>query len=81
MDEKAQQHFAQVLSLAAEDEHYQQLRHRCELLDSAFLTVIEELPEEKRAVMRAYIQAIGASALRLTEIACEQWESPQNLET
>ena len=36
------------------------------------LAALEKLPETDRSVIRAYIQLMGASALRLTEIACEQ---------
>ena len=72
MDTAARERFSRVLSLAAEDEAYQKLRLHCEFLDEPVLAVLEKLPETDRAVIRAYIQLRGASALRLTEIACEQ---------
>ena len=72
MDAAARELFSRVLSLAAEDEAYQKLRLHCEFLDDPVLTVLEKLPETDRAVIRAYIQLMGASALRLTEIACDQ---------
>ena len=72
MDAAARERFSRVLSLAAEDDVYQKLRLHCELLDEPVLSVLEKLPEVDRAVIRAYIQLLGASALRLTEIACEQ---------
>ena len=72
MDTAARERFSRVLSLAAEDEAYQKLRLHCELLDEPVLAALEKLPEADRAVIRAYIQLMGASALRLTEIACEQ---------
>ena len=72
MDAAARERFSRVLSLAAEDEAYQKLRLHCELLDEPVLAALEKLPEADRAVIRAYIQLMGASALRLTEIACEQ---------
>ena len=72
MDAAARKRFSRVLSLAAEDEAYQKLRFHCEFLDEPLLAVLEKLPETDRAVIRAYIQLMGASALRLTEIACEQ---------
>ena len=72
MDAAARERFSRVLSLAAGDEAYQKLRLHCELLDEPVLAALEKLPEADRAVIRAYIQLMGASALRLTEIACEQ---------
>ena len=72
MDTAARERFSRVLSLAAEDEAYQKLRLHCEFLDEPVLAVLKKLPEADRAVIRAYIQLMGASALRLTEIACEQ---------
>ena len=72
MDAVARERFSRVLSLAAEDEAYQKLRLHCELLDEPVLAALEKLPEADRAVIRAYIQLMGESALRLTEIACEQ---------
>ena len=72
MDTAARERFSHVLAMAAEDETYQILRLHCESLDEPVLAVLEKLPEVDRAVMRAYIQLLGASALRLTEIACEQ---------
>ena len=72
MDAVARERFSRVLSLATEDEAYQKLRLHCELLDEPVLAALEKLPEADRAVIRAYIQLIVESALRLTEIACEQ---------
>ena len=72
MDTAARERFSRVLSLAAADEAYQKLRLHCEFLDEPVLAVLEKLPETDRALIRAYIQLMGASALRLTEIACEQ---------
>lgn len=72
MDAVARERFSRVLSLAAEDEVYQKLLLHCEFLDEPVLAALEKLSETDRSVIRAYIQLMGASALRLTEIACEQ---------
>ena len=72
MDAVARERFFHVLALAAEDEVYQKLLLHCEFLDEPVLAALEKLPETDRSVIRAYIQLMGASALRLTEIACEQ---------
>lgn len=72
MDAAARERFSHVFAMAAEDEVYQKLLLHCEFLDEPVLAALEKLPETDRAVIRAYIQLMGASALRLTEIACEQ---------
>ena len=71
MDTAAQERFSRVLSLAAEDELHRQLRLHCELLDEPLLAILEKLSETERTVIREYIRLMGASALRLTELACE----------
>ena len=43
----------------------------CEELDKRVLGALEKLPPKDRSVIREYIRVLGASALRLTEIACE----------
>ena len=70
MDAAARERFSRVLSLAAEDEVYQKLRFQCDSLDASVLAALEKLPEVDRIVVREYIRLTGASALRLTEIAC-----------
>ena len=70
MENLAQERFQQVLSAAAKDPEYQALQHRCAELDSRVLDALEKLPNEDRTAIRDYIQTLGASALRLTEIAC-----------
>ena len=74
MEEHIQVRFAQILARAAEDEIYQQLRQQCDLLDRPLLAVLEELPEEARRLVTDYIRVLGASALRLAEIACTETE-------
>ena len=49
---------------------YQTLQARCAELDEQVLAALDKLPEEDRAALREYIQTLGTSALRLTEIAC-----------
>ena len=71
MEKMAQERFQQVLSAAAADPEYQRLRSRLEELDLPVLAVLEKLEQEDQTVIREYIRALGASALRLTEIACE----------
>lgn len=71
MDAAAQERFSHVLSLAAEDKTYQQLQQYCEMLDEPFLAALKKLPEVDHSIIREYIRATGASALRLAEIACE----------
>ena len=71
MENLAQERFQQVLSAAAKDPEYQRLRHRLEELDLSVLAVLEKLEPEDQTVIREYIRALGASALRLTELACE----------
>ena len=63
--------FEQAHTRAAQDPEYQQLRHRLAELDLPLLSVLEKLEPEDQTVIREYIRALGASALRLTEIACE----------
>lgn len=70
MENLAQERFRQVLAAAAADEQYQALRNRCAELDSRVLDALEKLPPEDRAAVLDYIQTLGTSALRLTEIAC-----------
>ena len=72
MENKAQERFRQVLAAAAADPEYQNLQTRCAELDGQVLAALEKLPEEDRAVLRAYIHTLGASALRLAEIACKE---------
>ena len=70
MDATVLDRFGQVLALAAADPEYQALRNRCAELDSRVLDALEKLPPEDRAAVLDYIQTLGTSALRLTEIAC-----------
>ena len=70
MEQGAWERFEQAHTLAAQDPEYQQLQHRLAELDLPLLAVLEKLEPEDQAVIRAYIRALGASALRLTEIAC-----------
>ena len=70
MEKQAQERFRQVLAAAAADPEYQTLQTRCAELDRQVLAALEKLPEEDRAALRDYIHTLGASALRLTEIAC-----------
>ena len=71
MDTAAQERFLKIVALAAQDETYQKLQRRCAELDLPFLSAMERLSEEERNVVMAYIRAMGTSALRLLEIACE----------
>ena len=72
MENLDQERFRQVLALAAADAQYQALQTRCAELDRRVLDALEKLPDEDRAAVLDYIQTLGASALRLTEIACAQ---------
>ena len=72
METTASARFAQVLAQAAADPEYQVQQNKCAELDGAFLSALDKLPKKDRAVVRDYIRALGSSALRLTEIACEQ---------
>ena len=72
MEKLAQERFRQVLAAAAADPEYQTLQARCTELDRRVLDALEKLPDEDRAAVLDYIQTLGASALRLTEIACAQ---------
>lgn len=72
MDTRAEDRFRQVLQTAAGDPEYRALQSRCAGLDQPLLAALEKLPEEDRRVVLDYIRALGASALRLTEIACEE---------
>ena len=40
-------------------------------MDQAVLAALEKLPPADRELLRDYIHILGASALRLTELACE----------
>ncbi len=71
MEQTAAERFAHIHTLAAADPEYLELQRRCARLDLPFLTVLEKLPEEDRTVILDYIRALGTSALRLAEIACE----------
>ena len=70
MEARAEDRFRQVLQTAAADPEHQALQDRCIELDQSFLAAIGKLPEEDRRVVMDYICALGASILRLTEIAC-----------
>ena len=72
MEARAEDRFRQALQTAAGDPEYRALQDRCVELDQPFLAAIGKLPEEDRRVVMDYICALGASTLRLTEIACEQ---------
>lgn len=72
MDMEALDRFRQVQSTASGDAEYLALQRRCAELDLPFLAAMEKLSAEDRAVVMDYIRALGASALRLTEIACGQ---------
>ena len=72
MDEKAQKRFEHILALAAGDETYQQLLQQCSDLDRPLAEVLDGLPGETQMLFREYIRVLGASALRLVEIACEE---------
>ncbi len=72
METRAEGRFRQIMQTAAGDPEYRALQSRCAGLDQAFLAVMEKLPEEDRRVVMDYIRALGASALRLTEIACAE---------
>ena len=71
MEQTAQQRFSRVLALAAADPEYQDLQNECARMDQAVLAALEKLPPKDRETLRDYIHTLGASALRLTEIACE----------
>ena len=70
MENLDQERFRQVLALAAADPYYQTLLNRCAELDRRVLDALQKLPDEDRAAVLDYIQTLGTSALRLTEIAC-----------
>ena len=70
MKQTAEERFAWVNAQAAKDPEYQRLRSRLDELDLPVLAVLEKLEPEDQAVIREYIRTLGASALRLTEIAC-----------
>ena len=70
MENLDQERFRQVLALAAADPEYQPLQNRCAELDRRVLDALQKLPDEDRAAVLDYIQTLGTSALRLTEIAC-----------
>lgn len=71
MEQTAQQRFSRVLALAAADPEYQDLQNECARMDQAVLAALEKLPPADRELLRDYIHILGASALRLTELACE----------
>ncbi len=71
MEQTAAERFERIHALAAEDREYQGLQRQMAGLDLPFLAVLEKLEPEDRQVILDYIRALGASALRLTEIACE----------
>ena len=71
MKQTAQQRFSRVLALAAADPEYQDLQNECARMDQAVLAALEKLPPADRELLRDYIHILGASALRLTELACE----------
>ena len=70
MENLDQERFRQVLALAAADPEYQTHQTRCAELDRRVLDALQKLPDEDRAAVLDYIQTLGTSALRLTEIAC-----------
>lgn len=72
MDAMASDRFRRVLALAASDPEYQDLQDRCAALDRVVLSALEKLSAEDRRAILDYIRALGSSALRLTEIACEE---------
>lgn len=71
MEQTAQQRFSRVLALAAADPVYQDLQNECARMDQSVLAALEKLPPADRELLRDYIHILGASALRLTELACE----------
>ena len=71
MDRTAQALFERVHALAAKDPEYQNLQQQLAGLDLPVLEVLEKLESGDQSVIREYIRILGASALRLTEIACE----------
>ena len=71
MEQTVAERFERVHALAAKDPQYQQLQRQMAGLDLPFLAVLEKLEPEDRRVIMDYIRALGTSALRLTEIACE----------
>ena len=71
MEQTAQERFERVHALAAKDPEYQNLQQQLVGLDLPVLEVLEKLEPRDQAVIRDYIRILGTSALRLTEIACE----------
>lgn len=71
LDYSAHSRFLAVCDLASQDVAYQDLVRRCAALDLPLLAVMEKLSEEERQIVKAYIQLVGNSALRLLELACE----------
>ena len=71
MEQTAAARFDGVYALAAKDPGYHQLQRQLAAMDLPFLEVLEKLNPEDRAVVREYVRLLGTSALRLTEIACE----------
>ena len=71
MEQMAAARFERIHALAAEDPAYQHLQRQMAGLDLPFLAVLEKLEPEDRQVILDYTRALGTSALRLTEIACE----------
>ena len=71
MEQRAAARFERIHALAATDPEYQRLQGQMAGLDLPFLAALEKLEQKDRAVIMDYIRTLGASALRLTEIACE----------
>lgn len=71
MEGTAAARFEWIHALAAEDPEYQRLQRQLAGLDVPVLAALEKLEQKDRAVILDYIRVLGASALRLTELACE----------
>ena len=70
MEQMAAARFERIHALAAKDPEFGELQSQLARLDLPFLAALEKLEPEDRGVILDYIRTLGASALRLTEIAC-----------
>ena len=61
-------------SIIAQDLIYQEMLHRCGILEKQFDAMVKELPDEQRALAWDFVMLCEDMSRRALEIACENME-------
>lgn len=63
-------------NLVTKDPIYQEMLHRCSVLEKRFDAMVKALPEENRALAWDFVMLCEDMSRRALEIACAHMETP-----